>query len=405
MGDDETRGHEIPERMKIHEYQAKGLLQKFGVRVPAGAVALSAVEAYEIAKRLGGPVVVKAQIHAGGRGKGGGIRPANTPEDARKIASEIIGMKLVTHQTGPSGKIVKRALVERCSDIARELYLGMTLDRSAARVTLMASSEGGMDIEKVAAEHPEKIFKLPIDPENPPVPPFEKGGEGGIYEIIQKLGLTGLLVGKIIRFVASLYKAYIECDATLVEINPLVITKGGEILALDAKINLDDNALYRHPDLESLRDIDEEDAAEMEAKQHDLNYISLEGNIGCMVNGAGLAMATMDIIKLHGGEPANFLDVGGGATKANVAEAFKIILRDPKVKAILINIFGGIVKCDMIAEGIVSAAREINVKVPLVVRLQGTNVEIGRKILADSGLNIISAEGLGEAAEKAVRSI
>lgn len=384
--------------MKIHEYQAKGLLQKFGVGVPEGAVASSAAEAHEIAERLGTPVVVKAQIHAGGRGKGGGIKVAKTPEDARKIASKMIGMKLITHQTGPAGKVVKKVLVEKCSDVAYELYLGMTLDRSAARVTLMASSEGGMDIEKVAAEHPEKIFKLPIDPENPPVPPFEKGGEGGIYEIIQKLGLTGLLVGKIIQFVASLYKAYIECDATLVEINPLVVTKGGEIIALDAKINLDDNALYRHPDLGSLRDIDEEDAAEMEAKRHDLNYISLDGNIGCMVNGAGLAMATMDIIKLHGGEPANFLDVGGGATKKNVAEAFKIILGDPKVKVILINIFGGIVKCDMIAEGIVAAAREVHVRVPLVVRLQGTNAEAGRKILAGSGLNIKVAEGLDGAA-------
>ena len=457
--------------MKIHEYQAKELLKKFGVAVPRGRVATTADEAYDIARKIisqqaqpegcySSSVVVKAQIHSGGRGKGGGVKVCKDAEEAKAAAAKILGMRLVTHQTGPEGRIVKKVLVEEGSNIARELYLGMTLDRSTAMVTLMASPEGGMDIEKVAVEHPEKIFKLAIDSENPPpppfskggqqatppfgkggqqatppfskggqkgtppfskggqeetppfekggqqaTPPFEKGGPGGIYEITKKLGLTGQLAQKFTQFVTALYNAYVECDCSLAEINPLVVTKEGELLALDAKINLDDNALYRHPEFESLRDLDEEDPKEMEAKKFDLNYISLNGNIGCMVNGAGLAMATMDIIKLCGGEPANFLDVGGGATKENVAQAFKIILQDPNVKALLINIFGGIVKCDMIAEGIVSAAREIGVKVPLVVRLQGTNVELGRKILADSGLNIISAEGLKEAAEKVVRSI
>jgi len=383
--------------MKIHEYQAKELLRKFGVALPAGRVAFSVDEAVAIAKELGGVCVVKAQIHAGGRGKGGGVKVCKNADEVRDAAGKILGMQLVTHQTGPEGKKVKKILVEAGSNIARELYLGMTLDRATSLVTLMASSEGGMEIEKVAAETPEKIFKLGIDP---------VGGidSNAVAAIAAKLGLEGDLAAKFREFVEALYKAYVDLDASLAEINPLVVTKEGTIIALDAKINIDDNALFRHPDLAELLDVDEEDPAELEAKKFDLNYISLNGNIGCMVNGAGLAMATMDIIKLHGGEPANFLDVGGGSTKERVSEAFRIILRDPKVKAILVNIFGGIVKCDMIAEGIVAAAKEVNIKVPLVVRLQGTNVERGRQILADSKLNIISAEGLSEAAEKVVKS-
>lgn len=383
--------------MKIHEYQAKELLKKFGVSVPVGGVAFSVDEAVKIAKSLGGKVVVKAQIHAGGRGKGGGVKLANNIQEAKKYAGEILGMRLVTHQTGPEGKIVKKLLIEKACDIQRELYLGIALDRSKARVTIMASREGGMEIEKIAVEDPKKIFKVAIDPD-----------VGVTVEEIEKLGksldLSGATLNSFKNFVTSLYKVYIDCDASLAEINPLVVTKAGDVLALDAKINLDDNALYRHQDLEPLMDPDEENPAELEAKAHDLNYISLNGNIGCMVNGAGLAMATMDIIKLTGGEPANFLDVGGGATKENVSEAFKIILHDPKVKAILINIFGGIVKCDMIAEGIIAAAKELDVKVPLVVRLQGTNVDKGRELLARSGLNIISAETLDEAAAKVVGS-
>jgi len=386
--------------MKIHEYQAKEILKKFDVAVPHGRVALTVDEACAIAKELGGVVVVKAQIHAGGRGKGGGIKVCRNAEEVKAAAKDILGMRLVTHQTGPEGKIVKKVLVEKGSNIDRELYLGMTLDRAASRVTLMASPEGGMEIEKVAAAHPEKIFKLAIDPDKGLNPPKGEGrGEGALDHISRQLGLGGQLASKFAQFAANLYKAYIESDASLAEINPLVVTKEGEILALDAKINIDDNALYRHDDLAKMMDKDEEDPLELEAKKFDLNYISLNGNIGCMVNGAGLAMATMDIIKLCGGEPANFLDVGGGATKENVVAAFRIILHDSKVKAILVNIFGGIVK---IAEGIVAATKEAGIKVPLVVRLQGTNVEAGRKILAASGLNIVSAEGLKEAAEKAV---
>lgn len=388
----------FPFTMKIHEYQGKELLKKFGVALPAGKVAFTVDEAYGIAKELGGVVVVKAQIHAGGRGKGGGVKVCKNAEEAKEAAAKILGMKLVTHQTGPEGKIVKKLLVEKGSNIARELYLGMTLDRSNALVTLMASSEGGMEIEKVAAEHPEKIFKLAIDP-------FEGVNLSSAREIGKKLNLSDALNEKFCGFVSALYKAYVESDASLAEINPLVITKEGDVIALDAKINLDDNALFRHPEFAQLMDPDEEDPMELEAKKFDLNYISLNGNIGCMVNGAGLAMATMDIIKLYGGEPANFLDVGGGATKENVAEAFKIILHDPKVKAILINIFGGIVKCDMIGEGIVAAAKEVGVKVPLVVRLQGTNCDKGSMIIKQSGLNIISAEGFAEAAQKAVLSL
>jgi len=383
--------------MKIHEYQAKEILKRYGVPVPTGRVATTFDEALAIARELAGTVVVKAQIHAGGRGKGGGVAVCKTLDEARSAAGRILGMRLVTHQTGPEGRVVKKILVEAGSNIARELYLGMTLDRSTARVTLMACAEGGMDIETVAARTPEKILKLAIDPD-------VGVAEGAAAKIADGLGLVGT-GEQFVSFVRALYKAYVECDSSLAEINPLVVTREGDLLALDAKINLDDNALYRHPELAALRDVDEEDSSEMEAKKFDLNYISLSGNIGCMVNGAGLAMATMDIIKLCGGEPANFLDVGGGATKENVSAAFRIILHDPKVKAILVNIFGGIVKCDMIAEGIVAAAREIDVRVPLVVRLQGTNVDAGRAILAESGLNIISAEGLGEAAEKVVKQL
>lgn len=384
--------------MKIHEYQGKDILRKFGVSVPEGFVAFTPDEAYALAKELGGTVVVKAQIHAGGRGKGGGVKVCKTADEAREAAKKMLHWNLVTHQTGPEGKEVKKVLIEKGCEIAKELYLGMVLDRATARVTIMASREGGVEIEEVASKHPEKILKAAVDP----AVGFQ-AYQG--RNLAFGLGLDKDLAGKFVKFVGGLYNAYTACDCSLAEINPLVITKQNDLLALDAKINFDDNALYRHKDFEELRDLDEEDPAEMEAKKHDLNYISLNGNIGCMVNGAGLAMATMDIIKLYGGEPANFLDVGGGATKENVTSAFKIILRDPKVKAILINIFGGIVKCDMVAEGIVSAAKEVGVKVPLVVRLQGTNVTAGRKILADSGLNIVSAEGFAEAAEKAVKSI
>lgn len=383
--------------MKIHEYQAKEILKRFSVKVPDGGVAFTVDEAVSIAKNLGGKVIIKAQIHAGGRGKGGGVKLAEGIDEVERVAGEILGMTLVTHQTGPDGKIVKKILVEKACDIKKELYLGITLDRSNARLTIIASPEGGVEIEKVANKTPEKIFKLAIDPDLGVVVHDAR-------DLGEKVGLTGGQNGEFIDLVESLYKAYIESDASLVEINPLVVTKDGGILALDAKINLDDNALFRHDDLRGMLDPDEEDPAELEAKQHDLSYISLSGNIGCMVNGAGLAMATMDIIKLHGGEPANFLDVGGSATKENVTEAFKIILGDKKVKAILINIFGGIVKCDLIAEGILAAAKQLSVVIPLVVRLQGTNVERGRKILAKSELNIISVETLDEAAKKVVKA-
>jgi succinyl-CoA synthetase beta subunit len=384
--------------MKIHEYQGKELLRKFGVPVPEGRIAFTPEEAYAVAKELGGTVVVKAQIHAGGRGKGGGIKVSKTADEARENAKKILHSNLVTHQTDPEGREVKKVLIEKGCEIAKELYLGMVLDRATARVTIMASREGGVEIEEVAAKSPEKILKVAVDP----AVGFQPN-QGRLLGF--GLGLDKDLVGKFVKFVNGLYNVYMNCDCSLAEINPLVITKGGDLLALDAKINFDDNALYRHKELAELRDLDEEDSSEMEAKKHDLNYISLNGSIGCMVNGAGLAMATMDIIKLCGGEPANFLDVGGGATKENVTAAFKIILRDPKVKAILINIFGGIVKCDMVADGIVAAAREIGVKVPMVVRLQGTNVDAGRKILAGSGLNIIAADGFAEAAEKVVNCI
>ncbi len=385
--------------MNIHEYQAKGLLARFGVAVPPGHVAYSPEEALDAAEKLGGPVwVVKAQIHAGGRGKGGGVKVVKSLEDVRDTARRMIGMNLVTHQTGPKGKLVKRIYVEGGCDIRRELYLGMLVDRASSRITIMASSEGGMEIEEVAAKHPEKIIKVAVDPASG-IQPFHG------RRIAYGLGLSGGQVGSCVKFLEAMYRAFVELDCSIVEINPMVVTGAGEVLALDAKINFDDNALYRHKELEALRDHDEEDAAELEAGKHSLNYIKLDGNIGCMVNGAGLAMATMDIIKLYGGTPANFLDVGGGATKERVTTAFKIILSDPNVEGILVNIFGGIMRCDTIAEGVIGAAREVSLHVPLVVRLEGTNVELGKKILAQSGLPILSADNLADAAEKVVKAV
>ena len=385
--------------MNIHEYQAKGLLAKFGVGVLSGQVAYTADEAVEAAKRLGGQVwVVKAQIHAGGRGKGGGVKVAKSLDEVRDNAKRMIGMTLVTHQTGPKGKLVKRIYVESGCDIKRELYLGMLVDRATSRITIMASTEGGVEIEKVAAEHPEKIIKVAIDPATG-IQPFHA------RKIAFGLGLEGNQVSSCVKFVTAMYKAFVELDCSIVEINPLVVTGAGDVIALDAKMNFDDNALYRHKDVEEMRDEDEEDPAELEAGKHNLNYIKLDGNIGCMVNGAGLAMATMDIIKLYGGTPANFLDVGGGATKERVTTAFKIILSDANVEGILVNIFGGIMRCDVIAEGVVAAAREVNLNVPLVVRLEGTNVDLGKQIMRDSGLPIIPADDLADAAEKIVHAV
>ena len=385
--------------MNIHEYQAKLLLSKYGVAVPKGGVAYTAAEAEDIAKELGGPVwVVKAQIHAGGRGKGGGVKVVKSSSEARETARDLLGMMLVTPQTGPAGKEVKRVYIEDGCDIARELYLGALVDRASSRITVMASTEGGMDIEEVAAKTPEKIIKVAIDPATGMQPHHAR-------KIAFGLGLEGKQVGSGVKFILALYRAFTELDASIVEINPLVVTAAGEVLALDAKMNFDDNALFRHKDVEELRDEGEEDPAELEAARHELNYIKLDGNIGCMVNGAGLAMATMDIIKLHGGDPANFLDVGGGATKDRVTTAFKLILSDPNVKGILVNIFGGIMRCDVIAEGVVSAAREVSLGVPLVVRLEGTNVELGKEIMADSGLPILSADDLGDAARKVVEAV
>ncbi len=385
--------------MNIHEYQAKSLLKKYGVAVPRGGVAYVPAEAEAVAKELGGPVwVVKAQIHAGGRGKGGGVKVVRSVEDVRDCAQAMLGMKLVTHQTGPEGKEVKRVYVEEGCDILRELYLGMLIDRATSRVTVMASTEGGMEIEEVAAATPEKIHRVTIDPAIG-MQPFHA------RRLAFALGLEGDQVRAGVRFMMAMYKAFVDLDASLVEINPLVVTGSGEVVALDAKMNFDDNALFRHKDIEELRDEDEEDPAELEAARHDLNYIKLDGNIGCMVNGAGLAMATMDIVKLYGGEPANFLDVGGGATKERVTVAFKLILSDANVEGILVNIFGGIMRCDVIAEGVVAAAREVSLNVPLVVRLEGTNVDLGKKILAESGLPIISADNLADAAEKVVQAV
>ncbi len=385
--------------MNIHEYQAKALLAKYGVAVLPGRVAYTPMEAEEIAQELGGPVwVVKAQIHAGGRGKGGGVRVVHSLEEVAAATKEMIGMKLVTHQTGPGGKEVKRVYIERGCEIARELYLGLLLDRASSRMTMMASAEGGMDIEEVAATSPDKILKVAIDPAVG-MQPFQG------RRLAFGLGLAGKQVSSAVRFMLGIYRAFEESDASLVEINPLVITVDGTVMALDAKMNFDDNALYRHPDIADLRDESEEDARELEAMRHDLNYIKLDGNIGCMVNGAGLAMATMDIIKLYGGAPANFLDVGGGATEERVTEAFKLILSDADVEGVLVNIFGGIMRCDVIAEGIVAAAREVSLHVPLVVRLEGTNVDLGKKILAESGLPIVAAEDLADAANKVVQTV
>ncbi len=385
--------------MNIHEYQAKSLLRQFGVAVPAGHVAYTIDEALAAADKLGGALwVAKAQIHAGGRGKAGGVKIAKSKDELREAAKAMLGMTLVTHQTGPAGRVVKRIYVEAGCDIKRELYLGLLVDRAASRVTLMASAEGGMDIEEVAARHPEKILRVAIDPATG-IQPFHA------RRIAFGLGLVGSQVSSAVKFILAMYRAFVELDCAIVEINPLVVTGTGEVLALDAKINFDDNALFRHPELEDLRDADEEDPAEREAAKHNLNYIKLDGNIGCMVNGAGLAMATMDIIKLYGGMPANFLDVGGGATRERVTAAFKIILADPHVEGILVNIFGGIMRCDVIAEGIVAAAREVSLHVPLVVRLEGTNVELGKKILAQSGLPILSADNLAAAATRIVAAV
>ena len=394
--------------MNIHEYQAKSLLAKYGVAVPRGHVSFTPEEAENAARELGGPVwVVKSQIHAGGRGAGrfkddpdgpGGVRICKSLDDVKENARKMLGHVLVTKQTGAVGKEVKRLYIEEGCDIARELYLGILIDRATSRITIMASTEGGMEIEEVAARTPEKILKLAIDPAVG-YQPFHG------RKLAFGLGLQGKEVSSAVKFMAAMYNCFNALDASLVEINPLVVTGAGEVLALDAKMNFDDNALYRHKDVAGMRDEDEEDPMELEAARHELNYIKLDGQIGCMVNGAGLAMATMDIIKLHGGEPANFLDVGGGATKERVTAAFKIILSDPNVQGILVNIFGGIMRCDVIAEGVVAAAREVGLSVPLVVRLEGTNVEIGKNILAESGLPITSADDLADAAEKVVVAV
>lgn len=381
--------------MKIHEYQAKSILNQYGVRIPRGEVAETAEKAYEIAKDIGPKVVVKAQIHAGGRGKGGGVKLANTPEEAQERAREIIGMNLVTHQTGPEGKLVKTILVEEALDIAKELYIGIVIDRAKEAPVVMASSEGGMEIEKVAAETPELIFKEYINPATGFLP-FQA------RKLAFQLGLEGNTFKQAVKFLLTLYKAFESTDASLAEINPLLITGQGDVLALDAKMNFDDNALVRHPNIKGMRDLDEEEPLEVEASEFDLNYIKLDGNVGCMVNGAGLAMATMDIIMYSGGMPANFLDVGGGVSEEAVKNAFKILISDKDVKAALINIFGGIVRCDLVANGIVKAARELELNIPMVIRLEGTNVELGKKILEDSGLSFFSASSMNEAAEKVV---
>ena len=382
--------------MKIHEYQAKEILRKFGVAVPRGYLAITPLEAEGAARQLGGGIsAVKAQIHAGGRGKGGGVKLARSPDEARAHAEAMLGMMLKTPQTGPDGQEVRKVYVEEGCRIARELYLGMTLDREVGRLAVMASTEGGVDIEEVAKRSPDKILREWVSPLTG-LMPFQA------RRLAFGLGLTGESVNAFVKFASGLYNAYVATDASLAEINPLVITVGGEVLALDAKMNFDDNALYRHPDIAAMRDPDEEDPKETQAKEYDLAYIALDGDIGCMVNGAGLAMATMDVIKLSGGRPANFLDVGGGADEVKVTAAFKIILSDPNVKAVLVNIFGGIMKCDVIANGIVAAARQVGLSIPLVVRLEGTNVEVGKQILAQSELEIISADDLGDAARKAV---
>jgi len=383
--------------MKIHEYQAKAILAQHGVPVPRGEVALNAAEAGAIARRLGGDVVVvKAQIHAGGRGKGGGVKLARSVDEAETLASQMIGMTLVTHQTGPEGRVVSRVLIEEGLKMTRELYLSIVLDRAAGKPVIMASAAGGMDIEEVAASTPEKIARVYVEP-GVGIVPFEARQLGFA------IGLDGAQVNKFVKVVTSLYDAYLATDASLLEINPLVVTAAGDLLALDAKMNFDDNALYRHADIKELRDLAEEDPLEIEASKFNLNYIHLDGNIGCMVNGAGLAMATMDIIKLAGGEPANFLDVGGGANAEQIRNAFKILMSDKNVKAVLINIFGGILRCDVLAQGVIAAVKELGVPVPIVIRMEGTNVEEGKRLLRDSGMNFTTADSMDEAAKKVVQ--
>lgn len=382
--------------MNIHEYQGKEILKQYGVKVPEGRVAFTVDEAVTAASELGTPVVVvKAQIHAGGRGKAGGVKVAKNQEEVRTYAQQILGKVLVTHQTGPEGKEVKRLLIEQGCDIKKEYYVGLVVDRSTGRVVMMASEEGGTEIEEVAARTPEKIFKEVIDP-LVGLTAFQA------RRLAFAINIPNELVNKAVKFMMGLYQAFVDKDCSIAEINPLVVTGDGEVMALDAKLNFDSNALYRHPEVAALRDLDEEDEKEIEASKYDLSYIALDGNIGCMVNGAGLAMATMDIVKYYGGEPANFLDVGGGATEEKVTEAFKIILKDPKVKGIFVNIFGGIMKCDVIANGVVAAAKQVQLDRPLVVRLEGTNVELGKKILNESGLNIVAAESMADGAEKIV---
>ena len=382
--------------MKIHEYQAKAILARYGVPVPRGEVAHTPADAGEIARRLGGTVVVKAQIHAGGRGKGGGVKLAKSADEAERIATGMIGMRLVTHQTGPEGRIVKRLLVEEGLQIARELYFGLVIDRAAERPVLMASPAGGMEIEKVAAETPHLIFKAHVEPATGLLP-FQARG------LAFSLGLEGASVGKAAKLMAQVFEAFMATDASLVEINPLIVTASGDLLALDAKMNFDDNALFRHPDIKDLRDFDEEDPLEIEASKYSLNYIRLDGNIGCMVNGAGLAMATMDVIKLAGGEPANFLDVGGGATAEQIKNAVRILTSDHNVRAVFVNIFGGILRCDILAEGLVAAVNELHVSLPIVIRMEGTNVDTGKRMLRDSGLNFTTADAVDEAASAVVK--
>jgi len=385
--------------MNVHEYQGKEILRKYAVATPRGIPCFSVAEADAAARRLGGKVwVVKAQIHAGGRGKGGGVKVAKSLEEVHEYASKILGMTLVTHQTGPQGRVVKRLLVEEGADIRKELYVGMVVDRASQLVTLMASSEGGMEIEEVAARSPGKIHKLAIDP-------VAGLTDSQADDMARKIGIPQSSAAEARRFMHGLYRAFVECDASLAEINPLILTGDGKVLALDAKLNFDDNALFRHPEIVAMRDLDEEDPAEVEASKFDLSYISLDGNIGCLVNGAGLAMATMDAIKLFGAEPANFLDVGGGATTQKVTEAFKLMLKNPAVKGILVNIFGGIMRCDTIAEGVIAAAKEVKLAVPLVVRMKGTNEELGRQLLQSSGLPIISADNIADAARKIVAAV
>ena len=382
--------------MKIHEYQGKEIFRRYGLPTPRGIPAFSVDEAVKAAETIGGGVqVVKAQIHAGGRGKGGGVKLAKSSAEVRDLAGKILGMQLVTHQTGPQGQRVRRLLIEEGAGIAKELYVGMVVDRGTQRVVLMASSEGGMDIEEVAAKTPEKIHKVFIDP-------MQGLTDSEADAVARKIGIPEGELKEARQVLQGLYRAFDETDASLAEINPLIVTGDGRVIALDAKLTVDDNGLFRHPDIVEMRDLDEEDPAEVEASKFDLSYISLDGDIGCLVNGAGLAMATMDTIKLYGGSPANFLDVGGGATAEKVTEAFKIMLRNPGLRAILVNIFGGIMKCDTIATGVVAAARDVKLKVPLIVRMKGTNEELGKKILAESGLPVITADNMAEAGEKAV---